>query len=156
MKKSEVIREKAGYTKIDNSCAQAVANGLSYVWVDTCCIDKTSSAELSEAINSIFLWYKSAEVCYAFLDDLPVDDDLHPERSMFSKCRWFTRGWTLQELIAPSNVRFYDEDWHLRGTKESLKSIISNITGIGIEVLGGVSLSTVSIARRMSGRLPDK
>lgn len=92
MENPEICTKKLGYRKIDYSCTQAIDDGLSYVWIDTCCIDKTSSAETSEAINSMFPWYKKAEVCYAFLEDLPADDGFPLEDSAFSECRWFTRG----------------------------------------------------------------
>src|SRR6266487_1057988 len=94
----------AGYRKIKLCCDQAVRDGFEYVWVDTCCIDKQSSAELSEAINSMYQWYQKAEICYAYLADVPADTNLQSEHSAFAKSRWFTRGWTLQELIAPSRL----------------------------------------------------
>ncbi|CAG8978176.1 hypothetical protein HYALB_00011492 [Hymenoscyphus albidus] len=112
-----------GYEKINRSYFQAMDDGLRYIWVDTCCIDKTSSAELSEAINSMFLWYRNAEVCYAYLSDVDEDSEL-------SGSLWFTRGWTLQELLAPSKVVFYGHGWTLLGTRESLKIRLSDITGI--------------------------
>ena len=92
-------RAKAGYSKIQSCCALANLQGWQYVWIDTCCIDKSSSAELSEAINSMFRWYRDAKVCYAYLEDVAINSH---EDSMvaFRKSRWFTRGWTLQELLA--------------------------------------------------------
>jgi hypothetical protein len=81
-----------------------------YAWIDTCCIDKSSSAELTEAINSMFNWYKESAICFAFLSDLPVSRGEVLENEL-RLCRWFTRGWTLQELIAPENVKFYDQEW---------------------------------------------
>ncbi|KAN0094111.1 HET domain containing protein [Hyaloscypha variabilis] len=100
------VKEKKGFDKIRQCCRVAAEDGFEYAWVDTCCIDKTSSAELSEAINSMFRWYQRAEVCYAFLADVPSDEDPQKEGSAFRKSRWFTRGWTLQELIAPAHVTF--------------------------------------------------
>ncbi|KAL7792477.1 ankyrin repeat-containing domain protein [Trichoderma ceciliae] len=134
---------KKGYDKIRRCCSLARTNGYDYVWVDTCCIDKTSSAELSEAINSMYRWYGDAEVCYGFLADVP---------SMvgFSESRWFTRGWTLQELIAPEMMIFLDEAWKELGTRESLKQEISDCTGIPVEVLSGHGLEVASIAQKMS------
>lgn len=84
-------RNKMGYCKLEFCRKQAEQDRLQYFWVDTCCIDKTSSAELSEAINSMYSWYQAAEVCYAYLADVPSNNT-------FSCSRWFTRGWTLQEL----------------------------------------------------------
>jgi hypothetical protein len=116
--------EKAGYAKIIGSCKQAVADKLDYIWIDTCCIDKSSSAELTEATNSMCRWYQNAEVCYVYLADVSVedivksdDDEDERDTSSFSKSRWFTRGWTLQELIALSVVVFYSKDWQILGVK---------------------------------------
>src|SRR5213078_2747880 len=100
-------KTKAGYKKIKLCGEQARRDGLRFFWVDTCCIDKTGSSELSEAINSMFHWYKQAVVCYAYLTDVPSRADLHFPDSAFKKSRWWTRGWTLQELLAPSVLRFY-------------------------------------------------
>ena len=124
--------DKAGWHKIQYSIEQATADGLGFLWVDTCCIDKSSSAELSEAINSMFAWYREATVCYAFLADIPfplVGDDTE---YTLGKSRWFTRGWTLQELLAPENVRFYSSEWRCLGTKAELSSVISCITAIDV------------------------
>lgn len=106
---------KNGYTKIDFCCQQADADGLEWVWVDTCCINKDSSAELSEAINSMFLWYKNSAVCYSYLSDVSLDEDPSHPSSDFRESLWFTRGWTLQELLAPERRVFYDANWSLIG-----------------------------------------
>ncbi|KAH8647042.1 heterokaryon incompatibility protein-domain-containing protein [Tricladium varicosporioides] len=141
-------KKKAGYAKIQLCCDQAVQDGLEYAWVDTCCIDKTSSAELTEAINSMYQWYQNAAVCYAYLSDVQVTGEL--EHSGFTDSAWFTRGWTLQELIAPTKVLFYDAIWQGFGTKESLKDSISAITGIDLDMLKGGDPRRFSIAKRMS------
>ena len=120
-----------GYTKIKNCCAHAASENWTFVWIDTCCIDKTSSAELSESINSMFRWYHEAEVCYAYLAD--VDDEMEPPnklRSDFRGSKWFTRGWTLQELLAPHEVVFLNKKWREIGTKGRLNKVISQISGI--------------------------
>ena len=104
-------QRKQGYAKIEGCCQQAVKDNLLWVWVDTCCIDKTSSAELSEAINSMFHWYENSKVCYAYLQDVPSESDIYEKNSAFRKSRWFTRGWTLQELLAPRLIQFYDTNW---------------------------------------------
>ncbi|KAI0676464.1 heterokaryon incompatibility protein-domain-containing protein [Trametes maxima] len=122
--------------KVRKCCAFARKMGYRYVWIDSCCIDKTSSAELSEAINSMFQWYSRAAVCYALLDD--VDDaDGHPasSASAFRRSRWFTRGWTLQELIAPRDVLFLSKNWEMLGTKEDLADVIEEITGVDLAIL---------------------
>lgn len=123
--------EMVGFEKIKGCCAQAASEGWQYVWIDSCCIDKSSSAELSEAINSMFRWYQDAQVCYAYLSDVP-GNDVDPElpSSSFRHSIWFTRGWTLQELLAPSTVVFYNRDWIEIGTKSSLYDKIMSITAI--------------------------
>ncbi|KAJ9150277.1 hypothetical protein NKR23_g3695 [Pleurostoma richardsiae] len=112
---------KKGYAKILKTCEWARGYGVSYAWVDTCCIDKSSSAELTEAINSMFAWYSGAVVCLAYLSDLEPGE--FASRG-FGHCRWFTRGWTLQELIAPRQVLFCDNSWKCVGTSQSLSPII--------------------------------
>ncbi|GAW15405.1 hypothetical protein ANO14919_048140 [Xylariales sp. No.14919] len=142
--------DKKGFGKIMKTCELARRDGIKYAWVDTCCIDKTSSAELTEAINSMFNWYRDASVCYAWLADLPAATEESIESSM-SKCRWFTRGWTLQELLAPRRVEFYDRDWDFRGTKSELKELIAEASQIGIEVLESPErLYKLPIAQTMS------
>ncbi|KAK1758916.1 vegetative incompatibility protein HET-E-1 [Echria macrotheca] len=111
---SESPPRKAGWAKIEGTCRQAVSDKLDWVWVDTCCIDKRSSAELSEAINSMFAWYRRAARCYVYLEDVVLPDDHALEQS-----KWFTRGWTLQELLAPTQVFFYDQTWTYIGRKIS-------------------------------------
>ena len=102
--------------KIQHACRLARTDGFSYIWIDTCCIDKTSSAELSEAINSMYTWYRHASVCYAFLADVPHDEDPRQTPSNCRVSRWFERGWTLQELIAPRTVAFLSSDWRFLRT----------------------------------------
>jgi hypothetical protein len=112
-----------GYEKISKACFVAAADGFDFIWIDTCCIDKTSSAELSEALNSMYRWYQEAEECYAYLADVPhssVDQAIGFTGPEFQKSRWFTRGWTLQELIAPLSVIFLDSEWKEIGTKSNL------------------------------------
>jgi len=116
----------SGYQKIIFTCQQATRHGIGYAWVDTCCIDKSSSAELSEAINSMFIWYRKSVCCYVYLSDVltaNMDQD-------FPKSRWFTRGWTLQEMLAPRKVIFYDQWWVDLGDREKHAEQISKITGI--------------------------
>lgn len=140
---------KAGYTKIKQCCEQASKDGLNYAWVDTCCIDKSSSAELNEAINSMYRWYQEAKVCYAYLSDVSTSD-LASDDTSFRASAWFTRGWTLQELTAPAIVEFYNASWQKIGTKEDLKGILCDITNIDITMLEGGDPDDFSVAKRMS------
>jgi hypothetical protein len=143
--------ERPGYAKIVETCALAVRDGLGYAWVDTCCIDKTSSAELSVAINSMYRWYKEAIVCYAFLSDVEVDDvETDAGAAEFASSAWFLRGWTLQELLAPAKVEFYNVSWRKIGTKETLSTAIVATTGIVKSALEGVRITAFGIATRMS------
>ncbi|KAI1785938.1 HET-domain-containing protein [Ganoderma leucocontextum] len=137
--------------KIREACRVARANGYRYLWIDSCCIDKTSSSELSEAINSMYQWYACADVCYAFLADVPAEEDRRRKDSKFRLSRWFTRGWTLQELIAPANVVFLCGDWTFIGSKHSLASLLAEITNISYNALLRVEpLKEFSVAERLS------
>lgn len=137
---------KRGGNKIKGACVQARRRKIRYVWIDTFCINKTSSAELSEAINSMFQWYQKAKVCFAYLSDV----DFSSKEPGFSQSRWFTRGWTLQELIAPPNVEFYDCHWNMIGSKEGLKELIYTITDINPDVLATGDVGAVPVGQRMS------
>ncbi|KXX76584.1 Vegetative incompatibility protein HET-E-1 [Madurella mycetomatis] len=141
---------KLGYEKIVQCCRLAVSEGFDYVWIDTCCIDKSSSAELSEAINSMMRWYRDAAICYAYLSDVDSSEDAVPEDSSFARSRWFTRGWTLQELLAPAEVVFLGSDWKEIGTKKSLRNVVSRITGIDVRALDNGSWLDYSVAQKMS------
>ncbi|PMD31370.1 HET-domain-containing protein [Hyaloscypha variabilis F] len=137
--------------KFEACCKQAFQDGLRYAWIDTCCIPRSDFTELGEAINSMFRWYKNAAVCYAYLADVPAGVDCSDPNSKFFTSRWFTRGWTLQELLAPKEVRFYDAAWNFLGTKGDMSIAIETITGIPRPVLQGwASLNTQSVAQRMS------
>lgn len=142
--------KKSGFHKIYRTCDLARARGIDYAWVDTCCINKSSSSELSEAINSMFRWYQEAEVCFAYLIDLPAGEGT-ATRSDLAGRRWFFRGWTLQELIAPGSVEFYDYAWNLRGNKGTLESILFEITRIPPKLLRDSStLPEFSVGQRMA------
>ena len=155
MRNLTLARRKRGFQKIDAMCRLALSKGTNHVWIDTCCIDKTSSAELSESINSMFYWYRRATLCVAYLEDLEPGPGI-PTEAGLGKCRWFTRGWTLQELLAPSEVEFYDRSWIFRGLKTGLGGTLSSITKIGISILqdsdGDIEqqLQRTAVATRMS------
>lgn len=149
----EALADSTGFKKIQLACNQARNDGLDFVWIDTCCIDKSSSAELSEAINSMFNWYRRAARCYAYLSDVPaisLQEDGSLREAKFRQSRWFTRGWTLQELIAPQTVLFYDEGWSEIGDKHSLAEELSQITSVDEPVLRTGDVFTISVAKRMS------
>ncbi|ROW03566.1 hypothetical protein VSDG_01400 [Cytospora chrysosperma] len=139
---------KYGYSKIVKTCRFALKGGLEYAWVDTCCIDKSSSAELTEAINSMFRWYEKAVICYVYLAD--VKPQMHLEQGL-KRCRWITRGWTLQELIAPRECQLFDSEWKYRGRKTELKEMLAKLTGVPASVLAKeMSPRDYSVAQRMS------
>ena len=139
--------------KVRNFLALAESEGYEWGWLDTACIDKTSSAELSEAINCMYRWYSDCYLCYAYLYDVSDDENPLLPESGFRSSRWHTRGWTLQELIAPRNVVFLSASWKFIGTKASLAATLQEITRIDLDVLlwrvKNLS-SNASIARRMS------
>ena len=141
--------------KIRNFCILAEQHGYDWVWIDTCCIDKSSSAELSEAINSMFRWYSLAETCYAYLADVPspnpsLSHDPAGSRA-FRQSKWHTRGWTLQELIAPDIVVFLSSEWKVLGTRAGLADLLQMITNIPVKVLRlETELTSTSVAARMS------
>ncbi|ETS80163.1 hypothetical protein PFICI_07692 [Pestalotiopsis fici W106-1] len=173
------IDQKAGYHKVMQACEQARRDGIRYLWCDTMCINKESSAELSEAINSMFKWYRDAKVCYVYLADVTFpnkktrngvglthsnvpgwfpyamerkrDEDVREMKSRFMASRWWTRGWTLQELLAPEDVVFFTQDWTPLGHKIGIAHWISAWTRIHKEALEDHStISNFSIAQRMS------
>ena len=134
------IRQRSGYQKILQCCEQAQKDGYERLWVDTCCIDKRSSAELSEVINSMYRWYENAKVCYAYLHDirgssLPTKKDYLRYPGCNGWPEWFSRGWTLQELIAPSNVQFLNKNWQIIGDKRTLAPTLVDITGVPEHIL---------------------
>ena len=149
-------KHKPGYKKIRFCGEQAQNDGLQYFWADTCCIDKTDRAELSHAIQSMFRWYQNATKCYVYLSDVSTKarraNNLSTEfawEPAFRSSRWFARGWTLQELLAPSTVEFFSQEWEKLGNKKSLKSLIHKITSISLDALNGVPLAQFSVNERL-------
>ncbi|KAK1755526.1 heterokaryon incompatibility protein-domain-containing protein [Echria macrotheca] len=161
--------------KIRKACQLAKGRKHEYIWIDTCCIDKTSSAEISEAVNCMFAWYRAAEVCYAYMFDVrpgynvadmleaarmgeldgSTDESRRDSESIsllvsFHESDWFTRGWTLQELIVPVEVEFLANDWSPIGTRSQMAPIITKACGVDAYALTpGVDLNWVSVARKM-------
>lgn len=170
----EEARKKPGFAKIEKTCKIAQSEGLEYAWVDTCCIDKTNSAELSEAINSMYRWYEESAICYAFLEDMLFEDakpddptpspsvpsregeyrrpvDRSPLTAALANCRWFSRGWTLQELIAPRTLRFYDAFWTLVAEKSAIAKVLEAVTGIDeAALIDSTTILSYRVYERMS------
>jgi Heterokaryon incompatibility protein (HET)/NACHT domain len=153
--KAGVGNKKIGFKKIEYCRKQAALHDLRYFWVDTCCIDQSNSAQLTEAINSMFSWYQKSEKCYVYLSDVSFDishqDYQNPKpewQAAFKKSRWFTRGWTLQELIAPKSVEFFSLDWKRLGDKRSLQQQIHDVANIPIPAILGETLSQFDITER--------
>ncbi|KAK0719230.1 heterokaryon incompatibility protein-domain-containing protein [Lasiosphaeris hirsuta] len=144
---------KEGFSKVSYTCTQASQDGYQYAWVDTVCIDKMSSAEMSEAINSMYSWYHRAAVCYAYLPDVQHGGQRGAYRMWkddFAESRWFLRGWTLQELLAPRKLQFFGAGWKLLGTKASLARTIVKATGIDRRsLLDPTQIRRIPAARRM-------
>ncbi|TBU62779.1 HET-domain-containing protein, partial [Dichomitus squalens] len=137
--------------KIREACRVAREAGYQYLWIDSCCIDKASSSELSEAINSMYDWYGRAEVCYVYLADVSSGEDPYACQSSFRSSRWHRRGWTLQELIAPRAAIFLSKDWESIGSKHALAALVEEITMIPREALLHLeSLDEYSVAERLS------
>jgi hypothetical protein len=155
-------KNKTGYKKISFCVKQAIQDSIQYIWVDTCCIDKSNNntnkvIELQYAINSMFRWYQNAAKCYVYLEDVPDPEidaggESHqtPWELSLRKSRWFTRGWTLQELIAPKVVEFYSQGWHHIGSKASLELEIGDITSIPVQALRESRLDRFSTIERIS------
>ena len=157
----EVAKQQVwpGFVKISNCCAVAHSQGFDWVWIDTCCIDKKSSAELSEAINSMWRWYKEAKECYVYLSDVQWKSGMNLQNTL-KQSSWFTRGWTLQELLAPQRIIFFDREWNYISRKQKMLAEISAVTGIGAEHLNSIRGASVAtkmswVSRRQTSRLED-
>ncbi|KAK7455293.1 hypothetical protein VKT23_011166 [Stygiomarasmius scandens] len=146
----EIAKRRAGWAKVEGACAYARKYKFQWIWIDCCCINKESSTELSEAINSMYQYYFDSEVCYVYLSDVPQERNPQNSESAFRRSRWFTRGWTLQELLAPAFAVFLTQNWTELGTKWSLRHAISAITSIPPGVLEDGDVYKYSVAQRMS------
>ncbi|KAH7070789.1 heterokaryon incompatibility protein-domain-containing protein [Paraphoma chrysanthemicola] len=150
-------KDKPGYRKIQFCQDRATLDGLEYFWVDTCCIDKTSSQELSTAINSMFRWYQRSSKCYVYLSDVSFSEDINQKDSApvpwelsFRESRWFTRGWTLQELLAPSSVEFFSRQGERLGNRVSLMQQIHEITNLPLSLFTGRKITDFTVEERLS------
>lgn len=150
-------RRKAGYKKIKFCGEQAKRDGLRYFWVDSCCIKKSDSTELTESLNSMFRWYYRAERCYVYLSDVTSRKRKREDKNAqdaweqaFRASEWFTRGWTLQELLAPSSVEFFSRDGRRLGDKKRLEQLIHEITGIPVSALRGSPLAHFGVDEKFN------
>ena len=156
MENIDEIRQRDGYQKILCTCEQAKKDRYEWLWVDTCCIDKRSSAELSEAIRSMYRWYENAKICYAYLHDVPGPSfPIAPNAERYPQFNgwpeWFSRGWTLQHMIAPRNVLFFNKQWQAIGDKRTLAPTLERITGVPEDILtDGLSGNRPCVAQIMS------
>ena len=151
------VRGRSGYRKILKSCEQAMKDGYEWLWADTCCIDKRSSAELSEAINSMYRWYENSRVCYAYLHDVPSGSSFPTECDYWRYHEsngwpeWFSRGWTLQEMTAPTDVQFFNEVWKPIGNRRTLAHVLAKITRVPWNILtDGLSSHRPCVAQILS------
>jgi hypothetical protein len=156
------FKDKTGWRKITGFCEKAHENGFDYGWVDTCCIDKRNSADLSEAINSMFLYYRNSSACFIYLEDVQwaseCGEDTCPSKGQrdaqleaMAKSRWFSRGWTLQELIAPRRRLFLTAGWQTITYGFDLLQTLSGVTRIPRAILKHLDIvSLYSVAERMS------
>ncbi|KAI9687707.1 MAG: hypothetical protein M1822_001787 [Bathelium mastoideum] len=147
-------RDKAGFAKIYFCANQARKDGLQYIWIDACCIDRANHMELSTAVASMFRWYRDAAKCYVYLSDVSTggNEDNEQQESWepaFRHSRWFRRGWTLQELLAPRSTEFFSSEGKILGDKSSLEDQIKEVTGIPIKALRGEPLSNFDVKERM-------
>ena len=138
--------------KVRGFCEKACADGFRLAWADTCCIDKTNDAEMAEAINSMFVWYRDASACYTILSDVDYHGgDPSGYEEALRNSNWFCRGWTLQELVAPKTVVFFSNQWQPLGSKRTLAPRTVEITGIDYDILVHVKpLNEVSASSRIS------
>lgn len=148
-------KKKKGYEKIKFCAKQAASHNLEFFWVDTCCINKADVQEFQSAINLMFRWYQNAEICFVYMVDVATDSadqscQEQPWKEGFRQSRWFTRSWTLQELLSPQAMEFYSREHQLLGNKESLEGELHTITGIPISVIRGAELSQFSTEQRIS------
>ncbi|THU97733.1 HET-domain-containing protein, partial [Dendrothele bispora CBS 962.96] len=164
----EEMKKKSGYRKILRACMKARNDGINFIWIDTCCIDKGNHDEVARDIKSMYAYYENSVVCYAYLVDVykwyyGKESSRYREqwrKWMFEDSEWFQRGWTLQELLAPKEVVFFSHKWNKIGTREGLKELICSVTAIPLELLGGKSsLKDFDVKTRMSwamGRMTTK
>ncbi|KAI4210636.1 MAG: hypothetical protein LQ351_006515 [Letrouitia transgressa] len=149
---------RASLAKIQGCCARALAAGQRYVWIDSCCIDRTNLFEVSESIRSMFRWYRDAACCFAYLWDVDGNGDAGPplrrkkSEGQEEYSEWFSRGWTLQELLAPQNLLFFDRRWNELGNRRTLAAEVQSATGIPVKYVTDFAnhAHEASVAMKMS------
>ncbi|KAF5340102.1 hypothetical protein D9758_013154 [Tetrapyrgos nigripes] len=148
----EIARCNAGYANIENACARARQYSFEWIWIDSCCVNPENVAELSKVIASMYRYYEDAGLCYVYLCDVSVSNICRPRdiASALKESRWFKRGWTLQELLAPKQVVFLDQNWTTIGTRWSLRKAISAVTAIPVAVFEGSDIHGYSVGQRIS------
>ncbi len=162
------VSKDTSWGKIAWACREARINTregrANHLWIDTCCINKNIANEVSEAISLMTQWYGGAKVCYAYLQDVSVNEEeynkmnrqhsggqLEQERlGPFGWSRWFDRGWTLQELLAPSHLQFFDHSWRFINTRKDLISEVEAATKIDQKYLRDQGYKEACIAVKMS------
>jgi hypothetical protein len=150
---SDPISNKPGFIKVQDACTQAKKHGLEWLWADTVCIDKTNNLEVGKSINLMFSWYQKAAVCFTYLHDVhnnPFFEWRADPPAFLGTPEWFTRGWTLQELLAPKEVLFFNNDWEYLGDRRQLAKLINKFTNIPLDVLGGKDIWLYSYTDRLS------
>ncbi|THU99523.1 HET-domain-containing protein [Dendrothele bispora CBS 962.96] len=145
----EKAKKKSGWSKVERACEYVRKYKFNWLWIDTCCIDKSSSAELSEALNSMYKYYGDCRVCIAYLRDVSNEKNAKSMEKL-KESRWFRRGWTLQELIAPRYMVFLDKEWNMMGTRFGMRYVVSEVTSIPVDVFETGWLDDYSIAQKMS------
>lgn len=145
---------KVSWNKIMGTCAKGREQGYEWLWIDSLCINKADSVEMRESLNAMFDYYRDAGVCYSFLKDVDVTasrEQIFQRQGCSETSEWFERGWTLQELLAPTSMEFYDGSWRFIGTRHDLRLELKRVTGIDTQYLNGdLKLREASIAERMS------
>ncbi|KAF9474805.1 hypothetical protein BDN70DRAFT_769036, partial [Pholiota conissans] len=146
--KGSLDPKSAGYKKLAGFCRTAWKEyGLALVWMDTICINKDSSSELDESIRSMYAWYERADICIVYLSETHTTTHIPDDT-------WFTRGWTLQELIAPKKLKFYSAEWNRLAQDNNddkkdpiILSFIEHATMLSSEELAG--RLNVPLSRKM-------
>lgn len=135
-----VAYRKAGFTKLQRAADVALRRGLEYFWIDTCCVDGRIIHEVRQAIKTVALWLTKADICFVYLSDVKAVEQrssLNSNHESLRKSKWFTRSWTLVELLVPQRVEFFSDNWTALGDKSTLEKVITEVTLIPARALQG-------------------